>query len=184
MQLTATDATTLIRADAFGVALAYASSSQSLGNATTGAASIGVAAAVNDVTGSVYGRRRRFCRHERQRLDHSGHVQFPLSSRPLAIGIAASLANGTGTTEALSAGRSAGTGNTIKEDDEAYIRNGGKGVTSRSGSVSVTASDGSKITANAGGFGIGLAFGSDGNAIGATIGISAATNDVENQVLA
>src|SRR5262249_8636676 len=46
------------------------------------------------------------------------------------------------------------------------------------------AEDNSQITANAGGFGIGLALSSDGTAIGASIGISAATNNVGNHVLA
>ena len=180
VQLTATDDTKLIRADSFGIALAYASSAQSLGNATTGAGSIGVAAAVNDVSGSVD------AGVDDSRVTSDSDVMILATSSPviaaLAIGVAASLARGTGTTGAF-AGGGAGTGSTIKEDDEAYIRNG-IGVTSRTGSVSVTANDGSTITANSGGFGLGLATSSDGNAIGATIGISAAINDVENQVLA
>src|SRR5262249_45318177 len=83
----------------------------------------------------------------------------------------------------------AGTGNTINEDDEAYVHNsqksdGNRGVTARNGSISLTATDNSSITANAGGFGIGLARSVAGTAIGASIGLSAATNDVEHHVLA
>ena len=102
VQLTATDDTKLIRADSFGIALAYASSAQSLGNATTGAGSIGVAAAVNDVSGSVD------AGVDDSRVTSDSDVMILATSSPviaaLAIGVAASLARGTGTTALSPAG--------------------------------------------------------------------------------
>ncbi len=101
-----------------------------------------------------------------------------------AVAVGASTGGGSGTGVAAAG---AGSGNTVKNKVQAYISNTAgtvSTVTANMGFVKVTALDTTVVTANSGGVGVGIGAASSGNGVGVTIGISAATNDVENKVWA
>ncbi len=95
-----------------------------------------------------------------------------------AVGVGAGGSNGVGVGAA-----GAGSGNTIKDSVKAYIRGGSQVSTVNSGNVTLLASDMSTITANGGGVGIGVGAGGS-NGVGASLGVAAAVNDIENTVWA
>ena len=77
----------------------------------------------------------------------------------------------------------AGTGNTITNTVEAYLR-GGVNAQAGSGGVSISATDASRITANGGGLGIGVITGDGGSSTGVSLGAAIAINSISNTVLA
>ena len=97
-----------------------------------------------------------------------------------SVAVGASTGGGNATGVALAG---AGSGNTVRDDTEAYVSAGSQ-VTADTGAVTITSTDTSTVVANGGGVGIAVGGSASGNGVGVTVGISAAMNDVENQVLA
>ena len=120
--LTTNSETTLIRADAFGVAAAYASG----GVQTSGGLAIGAGLAFNTLTGTSK------AHVASSTVNSGGPVTIAANSKPhinaLAIGIAASIARGTGTTGAL-AGAGSVAKNVVDNKIEAHISNSGTAET-------------------------------------------------------
>ena len=145
------------------------------------AASLGAAIAINQVTN-----------HSKAFVDHStvtavGGVTLSAvenaSITALTIGGAVAAGANTGGGNATGVALAgAGSGNTVKNDTEAYVLGGS--VTASAGPITITATDTSTITANGGGVGIAVAGTGGGNGVAVSVGISAASNDVENSVLA
>ncbi len=163
-----------ITANAGGVGIAGGAASES-----GVSVSLGVAVAINSVADPV----KAFI--SGSTVSAAGTVSLSASEtaniQALTIGGAIGVAGGGGSSVGVAAA-GAGSGNTITDDIEAGIT-GGSDVTAQGGGISISATDNSMIVANAGGVGIAVG-GSGASAVGATIGISAGTNEMTNQVLA
>ena len=167
----------LIRADAFGIAAAYAASATA---GTTAALAFGVAIASNTV--SI----RSNASIRNSRVDAAGSVELTSTVSPdidaLAIGVAGSLARGsTGTTGALAGAGSAST-NYVDNTVAAYVVDSGTIATpgvEAGTTITLSAADATNVRADAGGFAIGLssAMGT-GTAVAAAVGAGITINEI------
>ncbi len=167
----------LIRADAFGVAAAFAANSTP---DTAGAFAFGVAIASNTVS------LRSDASVRNSGVNAAGAMMLSATAAPdldaLAIGVAGSGASGTtGNTGALAGAGSAAT-NTVDNTVAAYIKDSGDsmnpGVLAGT-TITLGASDDSKVRADSGGFAIALgAATSDGTAISAAVGAGITINEI------
>ena len=181
--LTATDKTTLIRADAYGVALAYAMATALM--ATTESVGVGVGIAQNKVKNTV-----QAYIDASNALADAG-ISLSATSSPdihaLGLGIAAALAEGTGLTGSLAGAGSAAT-NSVNDTIAAYINNSNAinpdpnataSVQAGSGGIALCASDTSNLTADAAAFALALSLAKANEpAGGIAVGASVATNDI------
>ena len=181
--VTASDAAELVRADAYGVAIAYAAS---LGAPSTSVGvAIGVAVAINTVTNTVE------ASIDSSIVDAGGDVVVTASAAArhyaLGLGIAASLARGTGTSGA-GAGAGSGAVNRIDNKVEAYISGSKAGDTTTStpgvksgGAVTVEATDDTFTRADAHGYGIAVGLvqaGGLGTGAAVGVGVGIAINEI------
>ena len=176
IDLTSTDSTKLIRADAYGIALAYASATAAA--ATTVSAAIGVAISQNKVENSV----KAYIDASKALADAGIVIDADASPdvRSFALGVAASLARGTGLTGALALTGSAAT-NSVDDTIAAYINNsnGADGIQANGGGVSLTATDDSIVWAVAGGFALaGSESTGESTAFAVAVGASIAENKI------
>ena len=155
VSVSASDLTKLLRADAFGVAVAFAQSGSS---GSAGALSIGVGIARNKVSNKDKASVRN------SKVDAAGKLSVYASSAPnvatLAIGVAGSAATGTGGSAGAVAGAGGAATNSIDNEVEAFIQDDGTDVLrtiSAGNGVALTAIDSSNIYADAGGFAFSLA---------------------------
>ena len=151
------------------------------GDGTSAGISFGTAVAVNVVTNTVE------AYLDQSAVDSSGGVSVSATETAtvstLSIGgaVAAGASTGSGTS-AGGAAAGAGSTNTVSSDVEAY--DDGGGVSAAGGSIAIEASDTSVIYTTAGGLAAGVAGTAESSVVGVSLGISAATNIVTNQVLA
>ncbi len=173
IQITATD-TSKITADGGAVALALSLSSSGNFVNLGFAISVGINEVTTNVEASVVG----------STVQSDGDLLLTASSDATidTLTIGGALTNGGSFS-------GAGSGNTIRNTTKAVIR--GVGATNSNpailakGAVGVLALDTSLVKADAGGFGIVLnVFSSGGDSLSGSIGIGAAVNDIENQLIA
>ena len=174
----------LIRADAFGIAAAYAASKG--GTASSGALAIGVAVAGNTTN------QRTKAYAAGSTIHTGGDIELGAESATkidaLAVGIAGSLSRGSGTTGAL-AGAGSGVTNTIDNVIEAFITSSTDGGSisdiEAGGHLTVSAIDRSTVCADAAGVAISVALAkSKGSSYGVAVGVSLADNDINNEIRA
>ncbi len=143
-----------------------------------GGGSLGVAAANNYISNDVYA----FV--DGSTVNAMGGVSVTATEKAtiFTITVGGALAVGVGgvTGVGVAVAGSAST-NTIKNDVEAYVHDGGS-VSANGGDLSIKAEDTSNITAGGGGLAVGAGSGTTG--VGAAVGFAAAKNDVENKVRA
>ncbi len=181
IMLSATDSTSLIGANAIGVAFAYAAATGAM--AATVSGGVGVGIAQNTVKNKV-----------QAYIDASDAVadagiSLNASSSPdvhsLGLGIAAAIARGTGLTGSL-VGAGSAASNSVNDTIAAYIssstsvtKNANTSVQANGGGVSLMASDTSTLTADAAGFAFAISDAkADKPAGGLAIGASVANNNV------
>ncbi len=173
LSLTATDKSKIV-ADGGAAALALSLSSTgefiNLGFA--------VSVAINEITTDT------IARLENSSVQIAGDLSVQAIAQPTidALSIGGALTNGASFS-------GAGSGNTIKNDTQAYIA-GGTGVSPAQailvdGKATVSASDKSTIIADAGGISIALnIFSNTGDKLSGSVGVAAALNKIENRLKA
>ncbi len=178
ISLLAQDLTKLIRADAYGIAVAFAEATNPEGVGVAVGIGIGLAHSKSKKTIQAY--------IDSSKVDAmGGDVDVEADSKAevstLAIGIAAAVAIG-GNGSAAFAGAGSASWNEIDNTVGAYIKNSGgtNHVQSTTGEVNLQATDGSGITGDAGGFAIALnkAGVGGGKSLALALGISIALNDI------
>jgi hypothetical protein len=175
--LAADDLTTLLRADSFGMSVAYAASTKQ--NSSTAALAIGVGIAMNDVDGSIS------ATIDDSTVDALGditlHADAATNISALGVGVAASAARGTGSTGALAGAGSAAV-NRVDNRIRSAITDSGANqhVRSSAGSVILSASDDADIVGVAGtvALAVGLNSGSSGPTVAVAVGVSVVINEV------
>ena len=175
--LLATALALLLRSDAFGIAVAYAASKGF--NTSSGALAIGVGIALNRVknttAASIVGSTVAADGDARVKAEDSGNVSA------LGIGVAVSVARGSGATGAL-----AGAGSAAVNDVDGTITSkisdsgGSKHVTSSTGSVALTATDSVDVVGIAGtvAFALGLKSQGTGSTAAVAAGVAVVLNDI------
>ncbi len=173
VSLAADDLTTLLRADSFGIAVAYAASTQT--GSSTGALAIGVGIAMNDVDGDVT------ALIDDSTVDAFGditlHADEQANISALGVGVAASAARGTGATGAIAG---AGSAAVNRVDNRARSAITGSIVDSSAGSVELEAHDGADVVGVAGtvALAVGLNSGSSGPTVAVAVGVSVVLNEI------
>ncbi len=164
LDVTAVDTST-IRALAGGVGIA-------VGTGTVGLAA-GVSVAVNAIGNTT------LAYVDTSHVNSAGDVNITATGSPtieaITIGVAVAV-NASGEGGVAGSGAGAGSGDTVQNTVLAYINN--SGVSSSAGAIAVSATDKPTIQTVAGALGLGVAVGLFG--AGASVGISVATNDVQD----
>ena len=177
IKLLASFLVSLLRADAFGVAVAFAASRRP--NSTTGALAIGVGIAINDIDRTVEASidESTVEAHNDLTLDSSAHGNVST----LGVGVAVSVARGTGGTGSIAGAGSAAV-NRIDGTIASSISDSGgaRHVTSSDGSVRLSATDSADIVGVAGT--IALALGMKNGGSGATAAVAVGVSVVINEI--
>ena len=179
IDLTATALEILLRADAFGLALAYAATKSTSSTSTTGALAIGVG------VGHVKLRRRVESSIDSSTVEAFGDIDLAATSggsmASLGVGVAASVARGTGSTGAV-AGAGSASWNTLDGTVAASIENSGgdRHVTSSNGRVTLSAEDSLDVTGVAGtiAFALGLSSGQGKATVAVAAGVALVINEI------
>ena len=173
LAVTATDAAT-IHADAGAVAVAAAiATSGTVGVRGSVGASIGVNDIANVTTAVVSGATTRARRDVTVTATSAAAIDVG------TLAAAGSIAAGnTGTIGASFAGAGAGSGNEIRNQTVAEVRNGSR-VTSDTGTLALTAADTSRIDADALGAALAVSANTGAN-VAVAVGVAVAVNDIAN----